>query len=164
MKFPIFLLLASFLSCAPALDDTDALRRQTRYRVTRQHLVFLSAYYGVFNPVDAAALEQFYAPDATLTDPSFELRIAGRREIGAVLVSALKKYDHLEQQVVHAISARDELVVEGLMVATLRGKELRVHFVSVFRIEGGKIVAQRDLYDVRHYLEQLRGGKAGEQP
>jgi hypothetical protein len=41
------------------------------------------------------------------------------------------------------------------MVASLRGKPLRVRYVSVFASERGKIKSQRDLYDLLHFYEQL---------
>jgi ketosteroid isomerase-like protein len=116
---------------------------------------FLHDYYSAYNAQGAARLGDFYAPEATFTDPSFGLNLHGRQQISDLLVRALAKYERLEHEVKHTVTSGEELVVEGEMVAMLNGKPLRVSYVSVFTFANGKIVAQRDLYDLIHYFEQL---------
>lgn len=116
---------------------------------------FLRDYYAVYNATGASRLGNFYADHATFVDPSFGLNLRGREEIGTLLVRALAKYERMEHEVLHTVTSGNELVVDGRLVATLNGKSLRVAYVSFFRFENGKIVSQRDLYDLIHYFEQL---------
>ena len=116
---------------------------------------FLHNYYEAYSPERASQLRDFYAPDATFTDPSFGLNLKGREEIGSLLERALAKYERLGHEILHSVTSGNELVVEGLMVARLNGKDLRVRYVSVFTFANGKIATQRDLYDLLHYYEQL---------
>ncbi len=41
------------------------------------------------------------------------------------------------------------------MVGQLNTKTVRVPFVSIFHFKNGKIAAQRDMFDVLHFLVQL---------
>ena len=116
---------------------------------------FTREFYARYNAARAAELAAFYADDATFEDPTFGLDLHGRAAIGDLLVMALAKYETLEHQVLHTTASGDDLVVEGLMVAQLNGRPLRVRYVSVFHFADGKIAAQRDVYDLLHYFEQL---------
>ena len=116
---------------------------------------FVHDFYAAYNAQGASKLADFYATDATFTDPTFGLDLHGRDQIGGLLVKVLAKYESLEHQVLHQTMAGDDLVIEGLMVAKLAGKDLRIRFVSVFRFQDGKIAEQRDLFDLLHFYEQL---------
>ena len=120
-----------------------------------EYEIFLREYYDVYNPKGSTKLADFYDPSATLTDPSFGLELKGRDQIGQLLVSAVAKYESLEFDILDAFASGDQLAVRGLMRATMKGRTLRVHYVSMFRFANRRIVAQHDLYDVRHLLEQL---------
>lgn len=119
-----------------------------------EYEIFLREYYALYNPKGADKLADFYDPAATLVDPSFGLDLKGREQIGRLLVSALAKYDSVEFDILDAVASGDQLAVRGLMRATMKGRPLRVHFVSMFRFANRRIVAQHDLYDVRHLLER----------
>jgi len=116
---------------------------------------FLRDFYAVYNATGAAKLADFYAADATLADPSFDLDLHGSAEIGGLLVKVLAKYTALHHEVLHRTIAGDDLIVEGMMIGELMGKTVRVRFVSVFHFRDGKIAEQRDLFDVLHFYEQL---------
>src|SRR3954468_24472209 len=116
---------------------------------------FTRDFYSVYNATGAPKLADFYTADATFTDPTFGLDLHGRDQIGNLLTKALAKYESLEHEVLHRTIAGDDLVVEGMMVAKLSGKPLRVRFVSVFHFQNGKIVEQRDMFDLLHFFEQL---------
>lgn len=116
---------------------------------------FIKDFTACYNAAGAAKLADFYTTDAVFTDPTFGLDLHGRAEIGGLLVRVLAKYDSLEHQVVHRTIAGDDLTLEGLMVARLAGKDLRVRYVSVFHFRDGKIAEQRDMFDVLHFYEQL---------
>ena len=77
--------------------------------------IFLREYYALYNSAGAAQLADFYAADATLQDPSFELDLKGRERIGQLLMSALAKYDSVEFDVLDALASGDQLAVRGLM-------------------------------------------------
>jgi limonene-1,2-epoxide hydrolase len=117
--------------------------------------VFLRDFYACYNAQGAAKLGDFYTPDATFVDPSFELNLNGREEIRGLLTRGLAKYESLENEIRHVTPAGDDLIVEGTMVGKLGGKTVRVPFVSIFHFSGGKIAAQRDLFDVLHFFIQL---------
>jgi ketosteroid isomerase-like protein len=116
---------------------------------------FVRDFYAVYNATGSAKLADFYTTDATLVDPTFELSLKGREEIGALLVKVLAKYESLDHEVAHTSMAGDDLIVEGTMVGKLGGKIVRVPFVSVFHFAGGKISAQRDMFDTLHFMVQL---------
>ncbi len=116
---------------------------------------FVRDFYAAYGAKDVAKMAEFYAADATFEDPSFELDLHGPGEIKALLTSALAKYDSLAFEVAHTMAAGNDLTVEGTMVGQLRGHTARVRFVSVFHFAGGKIAAQRDMFDVLHFYAQL---------
>jgi limonene-1,2-epoxide hydrolase len=118
---------------------------------------FVRDFYAAYTAKDADKLAQFYATDATFVDPSFELNLKGPDQIRDLLKKALAKYETLEFQITHTISAGDELVVEGTMIGKLPKNTVRVPFVSIFRLKGEKISEQRDMFDVLHFLSQLGG-------
>lgn len=120
-----------------------------------EYEIFLREYYALYNPKGSSKLADFYDTGATLIDPSFGLELKGRDQIGRLLVSALAKYDSLEFDILDAVASGDQLVVRGLMRATMKGRPLRVHYFSMFRFANRRIVEQHDLYDVHHLLEQL---------
>ena len=122
---------------------------------TAQADAFVRDFYAVYNASGAPKMADFYAADATFTDPTFGLELKGRDQIGGLLTAVLAKYELLEHEVTHTIIAGDDLVVEGTMVGKLAGKTVRVRFASVFHFTDGKISAQRDMFDVLHFYAQL---------
>ena len=116
---------------------------------------FVRDFYAAYGPHGAARIGDFYAADATFTDPSFELDLQGRDQIRDLLVQVLAKYESLDWAIAHTAPAGDDLTVEGTMVGRLHGQTVRVPFVSVFHFKDGKIAAQRDLFDVLHFYAQL---------
>jgi uncharacterized protein (TIGR02246 family) len=117
--------------------------------------VFVRDFYAAYKAKDAAKMAEFYTNDATFVDPSFELNLKGADQIRDLLTKALAKYETLDFEITHTISAGDDLIVEGLMVGKLPKKTVRVPFVSIFHFNRGKIAAQRDMFDVLHYMLQL---------
>lgn len=116
---------------------------------------FVRDFYAAYTAKDAEKMAQFYATDASLIDPSFELNLKGPDQIRDLLKKALVKYETLEFQITHTISAGDELVVEGTMTGKLPKNTVRVPFVSIFQFKDEKIAAQRDMFDVLHFFTQL---------
>jgi limonene-1,2-epoxide hydrolase len=116
---------------------------------------FIKDFTSCYNAQGAARLADFYTTDAVFTDPTFGLDLHGREQIGGLLVRVLAKYESLEHQVLRRTVAGDDLIVEGLMIARLAEKNLRIRYVSVFHFTGGKISEQRDMFDVLHFYEQL---------
>jgi uncharacterized protein (TIGR02246 family) len=116
---------------------------------------FVRDFYAAYKAKDAEKLARFYATDATFVDPSFELNLKGPDQIRDLLTKALAKYQTLDWEIAHTISAGDDLIVEGVMIGKLPQKTVRVPFVSIFHFKGGKISAQRDMFDVLHFFLQL---------
>lgn len=116
---------------------------------------FVHDFYAVYNAQGAPRMADFYTVDATFVDPTFDLDLKGREHIGDLLTRVLVKYETLEHEILHKTIAGDDLIVEGMMVAKLAGKPLHVRYVSVFHFTGGKISAQRDMFDLLHFYEQL---------
>jgi uncharacterized protein (TIGR02246 family) len=116
---------------------------------------FVHDFYAAYSAKDAEKMAQFYTSDATFIDPSFELNLKGPDQIRDLLKKALAKYETLEFQIVHTISAGDELVVEGTVIGKLPKNTVRVPFVSVFQFKNDKVAAQRDMFDVLHFFTQL---------
>ena len=147
MKAMLCLVTAIVLCAYSVYAKTKALDRST----------FVRDFYAAYTAKDADKLAQFYATDATFVDPSFELNLKGSDQIRDLLKKALAKYETLEFQIRHTISAGDELVVEGTMIGKLPKNTVRVPFVSIFRLKAEKISEQRDMFDVLHFLTQLGG-------
>ena len=124
---------------------------------TPDRSVFVREFYAAYKARDAERMAQFYTPDATFVDPSFELNLKGPDQIRDLLKKALAKYETLDFEITHTIPAGDDLVVEGIMVGKLPQNTVRVPFVSVFHFKGEKIAAQRDMFDVLHFFKQLGG-------
>ena len=118
---------------------------------------FVRDFYAAYKAKDAARMAQFYAADATFVDPSFELNLKGPDQIRELLTKALAKYETLDWDITHTISAGNDLVVEGTMIGKLPQKTVRVPFVSIFHFKDRKISAQRDMFDVLHFFTQLGG-------
>ena len=116
---------------------------------------FVHDFFSVYNAQGAPKMADFYTADATFTDPTFELDLHGREQIGNLLTKGLAKYESLEHEILHKTIAGDDLIVEAMMVAKLAGKSLRVRYVSVFHFRDGKIAEQRDMFDLLHFFEQL---------
>ena len=116
---------------------------------------FVRDFYAAYKAKDAARMAQFYAADATFVDPSFELNLKGPDQIRELLTKALAKYETLDWDITHTISAGNDLVVEGTMIGKLPQKTVRVPFVSIFHFKDRKISAQRDMFDVLHFFTQL---------
>ncbi|HVU17334.1 MAG TPA: nuclear transport factor 2 family protein [Candidatus Didemnitutus sp.] len=116
---------------------------------------FVRDFYAAYSARDAGRLAEFYAPDASLEDPSFGLSLHGSKSIHDLLAAVLTKYQSLDWSIEHVTSSGETRVIEGTMTGTLGAKVVKVHFVSVFVFSGERIVAQRDLYDVLHFYSQL---------
>jgi ketosteroid isomerase-like protein len=116
---------------------------------------FVRDFYAAYHAKDAVKLAEFYAADATLVDPSFELDLKGRDAIRDLLTKALVKYKTVDWEISNTIKAGDDLVVEGTMIGQLPQKTVRVPFVSIFHFKDRKISAQRDMFDMLHYFLQL---------
>lgn len=116
---------------------------------------FVRDFYAAYKAKDAARMAQFYAADATFVDPSFELNLKGTDQIRELLTKALAKYETLDWEITHTISAGNDLIVEGTMIGKLPQKTVRVPFVSIFHFKDRKISAQRDMFDVLHFFTQL---------
>jgi limonene-1,2-epoxide hydrolase len=116
---------------------------------------FVRDFYAAYKAKNADKMAKFYTADATFLDPSFELNLKGADQIRDLLTKALAKYETLDWEITHTISAGDDLVVEGVMVGKLPQKTVRVPFVSIFHLQNGKIAAQRDMFDMLHYFTQL---------
>src|SRR5438874_13551818 len=99
-------LVTAIVLCASVYAKTKAVDRST----------FVVDFYAAYTAKDADKLAQFYATDATFVDPSFELNLNGSDQIRDLLKKALAKYETLEFQITHTISAGGELVVEGTMI------------------------------------------------
>ena len=142
------LLIATALSAASSAATFAAL--------TPAHVdAFVHDFYSVYNAPGVPRVMEFYTPEATLIDPTFGLDLHNRTEISELLTTGLAKYESLELQAEHTLVAGEDLVVEGTMVGKLMGRTVRVKFVSVFHFTGGKISAQRDMFDVLHFYSQL---------
>ena len=116
---------------------------------------FVRDFYAAYKARDAARMAQFYTADATFVDPSFELNLKGPDQIRELLTKALAKYETLDWEITHTISAEDDLIVEGTMIGKLPKNTVRVPFVSIFHFKKGKIAAQRDMFDMLHFFTQL---------
>ena len=116
---------------------------------------FVRDFYAVYNAAGVPRMMEFYALDATLTDPTFDLDLRNRDQISNLLTKGLAKYVSLELKVANTLIAGDDLIVEGTMVGKLMGKTVRVRFASIFHFTDGKISAQRDMFDVLHFYAQL---------
>ena len=116
---------------------------------------FVHDFYAAYNAQGAPRMADFYAADATFTDPTFDLQLKGRDQIGQLLTAVLAKYESLDHEVANTIIAGDDLIVEGTMVGKLMGRTVRVRFASIFHFTDGKISAQRDMFDVLHFYAQL---------
>jgi steroid delta-isomerase-like uncharacterized protein len=116
---------------------------------------FVHNFYAAYKAKDAARMAQFYADDATFVDPTFELNLKGPDQIRDLFTKALAKYESLDWDIAHTTPAGDDLIVEGTMIGKLKTKTVRVPFVSIFHFQNGKIAAQRDMFDVLHFLVQL---------
>ena len=139
-------LLAAILLCVTSVQAKSK---------APDHTTFVRDFYAAYTAKDADKMAQFYAADATFVDPSFELNLKGPDQIRDLLKKALAKYETLEFQIAHTISAGDELVVEGTMIGKLPKNVVRVPFVSIFQFKNEKISAQRDMFDVLHFFTQL---------
>jgi ketosteroid isomerase-like protein len=122
---------------------------------TKDRSAFVRDFYATYKAKDAEGMAKFYSADATFVDPSFELNLKGPDQIRDLLAKALAKYQTLDWEITHTISAGDDLVVEGVMIGKLPQKTVRVPFVSIFHFEKGKISAQRDMFDMLHFFTQL---------
>lgn len=147
MKAMPYLIAAIVLLAHPVHAKTEAIDRK----------VFVRDFYATYAAKDADKMAQFYTPDASFVDPSFELDLKGSTQIRDLLKKALAKYEKLEFQITHTISAGNELVVEGVLIGKLPKNNVRIPFVSIFQFKGEKISAQRDMFDVLHFLTQLGG-------
>ena len=116
---------------------------------------FVRDFYAVYNAPGVPRMMEFYTPEATLTDPTFDLDLKNRDQISNLLTKGLAKYESLELKVAHTLIAGDDLIVEGTMVGKLMGKTVQVRFASIFHFTNGKISAQRDMFDVLHFYAQL---------
>jgi ketosteroid isomerase-like protein len=116
---------------------------------------FVRDFYAAYKAKNAARLAQFYTSDATFVDPSFELNLRGPDQIRDLFNKVFPKYESLDFEIAHTTAAADHLIVEGTMIGKLSGKTVRVPFVSIFHFREDKISAQRDMFDVTHFLVQL---------
>ena len=116
---------------------------------------FLRDFFAAYESRDVARFSEFYANDATFVDPSFELNFSGREQIREMFAKIFPKYQSLDFQIAHTTTAGEDVVVEGTLVGETGGKTVRVPFVSVFHLQGKLIAAQRDMFDVAHFLAQV---------
>jgi len=53
-------------------------------------------FYAAYKAKDATRMAEFYTPDATFVDPTFELNLKGPDQIRDLLSKALAKYESLD--------------------------------------------------------------------
>ena len=118
---------------------------------------FVRDFYAAYKAKDAARMAQFYAADATFVDPSFELNLKGTDQIRELLTKALAKYETLDWEITHTISAGNDLIVEGTMIGKLPQKTVpRALCLDLPISKDRKISAQRDMFDVLHSFHTAR--------
>jgi ketosteroid isomerase-like protein len=112
--------------------------------------------YGALGRRDGAAMAACYAPDASFTDPVFELR---GREIGAMWTMLCARARDLAVECANVTAdgaqGRSDLDARYLFTATGRRVHNRIH--SEFTFDGGRIAVHRDHFDMSRWLRMAIG-------
>lgn len=146
-----FLLLAtcwSFASgpvhAAPVLDADELVAR----------------YYGQFQKpgflVDE--LMAFYHDDVVFTDPTFEITAQGKEEVRklyAALGTERTSYQEIHWQIQHVVERGGLVVIRGTWSGRFFGCPFDIDFMTLWRLESGKIVEQNDFFAAGTFDRQV---------
>jgi uncharacterized protein len=126
----------------------------------------IESFYAAFARRDGAAMAACYAPDATFTDPVFDLR---GPEIGAMWTMLCERGTDLrvEARDIVADERAGRAHWEAWYTFTTTGRPVHNDIDAVFAFAGGRIAVHRDTFDFWRWSRMaigLRGALLGATP
>lgn len=125
--------------------------------------VLAKEWIGAWNSHVVDSILTFYTEDALFEDvPDVEngwgVLMRGHQMIRESLIELFEEMPDLRLEVVSAFGTGDHLVIEWIMTGTqyksFTGK-FSIRAVSIFQLQGKKIVSEKDYYDTYLLLSQL---------
>jgi steroid delta-isomerase-like uncharacterized protein len=118
----------------------------------------------IVNPANVDAVDEIYAPDYVLHDPSMPEDVHGVEGIREFYETAFNAFPDTELSIEELIAEGDKVVMRWTSRGTHQGefvglppsgKRVEVAGVTISRIEGGKIVEDWELTDALGMMQQL---------
>ena len=122
-------------------DATDVVRR----------------FCAVWSDGDLDAIMSFFADDAVYhnipVDP-----VTGTDAIRATIAGFTTGVDSIEFRVRHLVAADSIVLTERVDVFQFPGATIELPVMGTFEVDGGKITAWRDYFDMNQFMSQLPTG------
>lgn len=103
-------------------------------------------------------LMHFYTEDIVFTDPTFEISVNGKSEVRklyADLGTERTAYKNIQWAISSVISEDDRIVIRGKWSGRFHDCEFDIDFMTLWRIEDGKIAEQNDFFAASTFDRQV---------
>lgn len=103
-------------------------------------------------------LLEFYADDVRFTDPTFEIVAKGKSEVRrlyADLGTERTAYKNIRWQISDVVADGSRVVIRGQWSGTFHGCKFSIDFMTLWRLEDGKIAEQNDFFAASAFDRQV---------
>jgi limonene-1,2-epoxide hydrolase len=118
---------------------------------------FVAAFVTAWPTGDARVLAEFFTEDAQYRNGPLE-PVVGRTAIVAALEAVMEVGGRVSVDVVHVVAEGRLVMTERVDYLELDGKRLALPVAGVFELEGPRIKAWRDYFDLAEIAFLLRPG------
>jgi limonene-1,2-epoxide hydrolase len=105
---------------------------------------------------DLDAIVAFFTDDAVYHNIPVE-PVTGKDAIKATIAGFTAGVDKIEFRVHHIVAAGNVVLTERTDVFVTASKSIELPVMGTFEVEGGKIAAWRDYFDMNQFMSQLAG-------
>src|SRR3954452_8189504 len=100
-----------------------------------------------WSALDVDAIMAHFAPNAVWDDPSHG-PLAGRDNIRQAVADFLSRMTYADMEIVHLLATDTMVMTERVDRFTFDGRQVAATIMGVFEVNGEKITAWRDYFDV----------------
>ncbi len=122
----------------------------------RDNVDLVRAFCEAFTRRDTDEVLEFFTEDAVYHNMPMP-PVRGKAAIRTVLDMFLKPSESVEFVVLHIAEEGDAVLTERLDRFVIGGKKVELPVCGVFEIEGGKVAAWRDYFDMATWTRQTAG-------
>lgn len=111
-------------------------------------------FVAAWSRLDASELASYFAEDGSYHNiPSTEVQ--GRDNIQQFIAGFIRPWESTDWEIVSLLAQGDIVMVERLDKTVVAGSPVNLPCFGIFKLEGGKIKAWRDYFDLATYTSAL---------
>lgn len=116
----------------------------------------VSAFCAAWTDLDVDALGALFTDDASYHNIPME-PVTGRDHIKATIAGFLADVDRIEFRVLNIAANGPVVLTERIDVFFMPAVTIELPVMGVFEVEGGRIAAWRDYFDLNQFVSQMPG-------